>query len=598
MFAYRLPYSKNIHSDWETLEFMRDIGVDVIVLSPMNTRSASGVPYSDYPPIWRHDEAYDYSTLDTQIGDILSRHPKARLLSMIDLNSPEWLARRYRADSFNQLTELAVNPEWRRLTLAYLKAFVNHCETHHGNHMLGYIPCCGGTLEWLEPHNVNPGVFKSLRYASYCRERNWPELPIPDYATSARSDHGFIRDPEREAATIQFRRYVNSLEADFAIEVVTDLRRQLPPERRIGMFYSYVFGLDSNGHADFERAFDAAPPDFVIGASCNCDRESGHAGGYAAMRRSLERRGITFLHEIDRITDTTNLQLSPYTACVGPIWKRWDTPQKAAAGLKREMAMSLIQNFSLWWFNIWGFSYRSPEVRDALRRMAQIWRDHAGKSSGSAAEILLVCDLESNSVVNTVNTPEWPREQSILGHRLRNALSEAGFGCDNTLWSDLGHMELAQYRLIIFQNPTLMTEERKRFLEEKVLRDHRIVAWGLAPGVVWEGSYTGTPVHFAPGEFTEFRPADPAELNAEKIRELATLAGVHRYADGCAAWASGEYLVLHRAGSPGKVAVTLAAPACEVRELFAEKTILVDGQSFTDEFAAVDTKLYHIRSMP
>ena len=66
----------------------------------------------------------------------------------------------------------------------------------------------------------------------------------------------------------------------------------------------------AEGQHECERVFDTAPPDFVIGASCNSKRDIGCTSGYIATLQMLKRRGIMYLHECDRITSTTNRTLN------------------------------------------------------------------------------------------------------------------------------------------------------------------------------------------------------------------------------------------------------------------------------------------------
>ena len=593
--AYRLPYGRGLHQDWDTLEEMRRIGVDVICISPMNTNNLGGDPYSDYPMIWQWFGGYDFDSLERQIRDVLKHHPEAKILAVIDLNTPVWLSRALQCDSFINLTEAIAHPEWKKHVFDYLRAFIGFCERHHADHMLGYIPAAGGTLEWYEDI-FSHGMHKSLNYPAFCRAHGWPELPIPDYGKICRSEHDFIRDPELEASTIQFLRYGNCLIADFVSELIREMRKLMRKDELIGIFYGYVFGLHSLGHNEFEHAFDTEKPDFTIGASCNCDRKLGHSGGYTAMLHAIRRRGIGHFHEIDRITSTTQLQVSKFKTYQGTAWTRWKTTAETIAGLRREAGMALINGFSAWFFNIWGQSYTDPAVRKDLAITSRIWKKYANSSSGSSSDILFVADTESNYHVKSTETPDWHRLQNRLAHMLRNNISAAGLGCDQTLFSDLEHADLAQYKVIIFQNPTVLTDERIRILREKVLKSGRTIIWGIAPGTILNGKYTGKAYDFGTGDFTGILPSDPEELTAELLRELMLKAGVHEYAPGCAQWASKEFLLLNRAPDAeiGELEVTLRRDAERVTELYSGKVIPVVDRKFKDMFAAPETKLYLI----
>ena len=590
-FAYRLPYGPALHKDWATLEFMRDAGVEVICFTPANSASGIGMPYADYPLIWRGAREYDFDSLERQIQDILAHHHRARLLPVIDLNTPPWLSHQLGCDSFISFTEALSNPEWKLLALEFMRTFVGYCHEHHAERMFGYIPSAGRTFEWHEAAIQKPGFWKSIRYPEYCRERNWPELPIPSCLRTGTAVHDFVRDPELEADVIQFQRYSNALVADFAIEAVSELRKIVSENEKIGLFYGYMQRLVSHGHSDSERAFDTAPPDFVVGASCGADHTLGCSGGYAMINKTMERHDIRVLHEIDRLTVSTSLP-----NIQRKTWKRWTNTEETIAGLRREVGMALINHFSAWYFNIWGQSYADPDVRLDIAKTCRIWQKFSTRSSGSRAELLLVFDPQSNDFVNCIGSPEFHRMQGLLGNELRNAMSKSRFGYDQALFNDLEYMDLGKYRMIVFQNPTMLNDHRVKVLKEKVLTSGRTIVWGTVPGNVFNGKYTGKAYEFEPGDYTAVLPEDPSELTGEKLRELAIKAGAHVFEPGCAQWDSREFLLLNCGSEsiPGEREVTLRRNAERVTELYSGKVIPVVGRKFKDVFAASETKLYLI----
>lgn len=587
--AYRLPYGPALHKDWSTLEFMRDAGVEVICFTPANSASGIGMPYADYPLTWRGERDYDFDSLERQIQDILAHHPRARLLPVIDLNTPPWLTHQLGCDSFISFTEALSNPEWKLPALEFMRAFVGYCHERHAERMFGYIPSAGRTFEWHECHIQEPGFWKSIRYPEYCREHSWPELPIPSCLRTGTAAHDFVRDPESEADVIQFLRYSNALAADFAIEVVTEMRKIVSENEKIGLFYGYMQRLISHGHADSERAFDIAPPDFVVGASCGADHTLGCSGGYAMASKTMERRDIRVLHEIDRLTVSTSLP-----NIQRKTWRRWTSAAETVAGLRREFGMALINDFSTWFFNIWGQSYADPDVRRDIAQTCRIWKKFSGRSSGSRADLLLVFDPQSNDCVNCVGTPKHHRMQGLLGNGLRDAMSKSRFGYDQALFNDLEHLDLGKYRMIVFQNPTMLNDHRVKVLRDKVLTAGRTVVWGTLPGSVFNGKYVGKAYEFGAGDYTSFLPKDPSELTGEKLRELAIKAGAHVFEPGCAHWDSREFLLLNCGSESfsGERVVTLRREAKQVTELYSGRVIPVSNRQFTDRFDSPDTKLY------
>lgn len=418
---YRLPYGKFLKKDTEALKTMRKAGINLVSISPMNTTNAFGEPYSIYPPIWNYDESYDFSSLDQHIADVLELHPEARFFCAIDLNSPLWLARRFSLDSFYSLTACSLHPEWLELTTKYLNAFLDYTESRYPDRMAGYILACGRTMEWIDHSYFCAEEIKSAYYEEWCRKNGRSVLPIPNARELKSAMHDFIRDPEQEAHTVQWLQYVNNLMTDLAIHFISSARKKIGSRRKIGIFFGYPFHMMAEGQHECERLFDTAPPDFVIGASCNSTRDIGSASGYIATLQMLKRRNIVYLHECDRITSTTNRDLTDHIRIEGKIWNAWKTPEEDVAGLQREFSLSLINRFHLWWFNIWGNSYASEEVKQAIAQMKRLWDKYAPISSSSNAEILLVHDPESNYFVNFYDHPR----QYFLAHALRDEFSDA-----------------------------------------------------------------------------------------------------------------------------------------------------------------------------
>lgn len=157
LFLYRPPYGKHYHEDFETLRFMIDAGVRTVVLSPMNTLNSFGEPYSEHPPIWKWFQTCDFNILESLIQEVLKISPEIRFILTIDLNSPQWLSRRLLLDSFYSLGEISLHSRWKEETSAYLRAFINYCETRHRERVCGYISLPADEhLNGLNPGTTNP----------------------------------------------------------------------------------------------------------------------------------------------------------------------------------------------------------------------------------------------------------------------------------------------------------------------------------------------------------------------------------------------------------------------------------------------------------
>ncbi len=606
-FGYRPPYADFQVTDKETLRFMGSIGVNPVVLSPMNTASSLGVPYSSYPPIWRWLGVFDFDLLDRQFQDVVDVYPGAEFLVIVDLNSPLWLARKMSVDSFYDVSECALDEQWCSLMLDFLRRFLEHCETVWKERIQGYVLASGRTQEWIEVNAMKAGLHKSTNYPRWCEENHLPLLPIPNGAELRRSAHGMVCDPVSEAHLIQWRRYSCSVTADLAIRFMREARKLVRPEVKLGYFFGHVVsGARTTGHNDAERAFRNAPPDFQIGAACNCSPDMGAAGGDIGVERLNRRYGVHYVHEIDRILTTSNLVLGngeiPLTTQENPIWKRMASSAEDIACIRRETAFSLIRQHSLWWFNIWGNSFRSSEVRSELTRMKTLWDTYASRSTGLDTDILVVFDPESAYYVNQ-EAPEC-----VL---LRRELSHSGLAFETAVRTDLEQGPLPErFKFIIFHNPVMQTTESLEALRKNVLRDGRTVLWLFGPGAVTDGKFSpetvesltgfpfGTPgvVKHDFGTYRSIYAYDAREVeDAGKLLQMAQEAGCHRFAEGIehAYWASAEFLMIHTAKG-GHAKIHLKSTAAKVTELFSGQVVAENTDVFEADFNAPDTQLYYL----
>ena len=88
-----------------TGKFAGEQGITTRCFFASNTINSLGEYYCQYPPIWTGTGQYEWENLDAQINDILKASPDARLICMIDLNTPYWATRRYAMDSYDQVVQ-------------------------------------------------------------------------------------------------------------------------------------------------------------------------------------------------------------------------------------------------------------------------------------------------------------------------------------------------------------------------------------------------------------------------------------------------------------------------------------------------------------
>ena len=65
-----------------------EAGIKLVFVFPANTICSLNVPYSNYPQIWTGPNQYHWNSLDDHLDDVLKWNPRAKLMVMVDLNTP------------------------------------------------------------------------------------------------------------------------------------------------------------------------------------------------------------------------------------------------------------------------------------------------------------------------------------------------------------------------------------------------------------------------------------------------------------------------------------------------------------------------------
>lgn len=201
-FAYR-----SFWPEFEAMKEFRKAGVNTVCIFAANTDNSLGMPYSQYPPVWRWFGKYDFDSLNRQYDDVLAINPDADFICMIDLNTPVWLERQLvtECESFDMLSCACSNPEWRKATDDYLEAVVKHMEERYGNRIRAYLLACGRTDEWMDYSQNLAGRNKTKAWNEWLQRKGKKKLPVPAYERiDTASFDNLVRDPENEQDIIDY----------------------------------------------------------------------------------------------------------------------------------------------------------------------------------------------------------------------------------------------------------------------------------------------------------------------------------------------------------------------------------------------------------
>lgn len=612
----RLVAYRSFQKELAETEAFAEMGVTLRAFGVCNTDNAIGKPYSDYPPVWLGSGEYDFLPLERMVADLLEASPEAEFICLLDLNTPRWLARQLRIDSFDAITHAAAMPRWREETKRYVSDLVGYMEERWGGRIRAYSLMAGLTTEWFE--FGNPVVSSLPKDAAWRRWRTEHGLPIVDSvptptALSQASFEGVIYDPATEAEKIDYWRFHNSLTADALLEYAHEVRQAIGPEKQIGAFFGYWFicnkGLASIGHLDYERVAASPDIDFFSSPATYTKRQCGFGTGSMAVAGTLRRHGKRVLHEIDFWPETRT-----------PPWKArkyWNRPEETLAGNVREAAFAFVNGMSWWWFDMWGGMFSNPDVRRRIARITELHTRFGETQPPPETDILVVADPDSaygmvDPIFNMSDDikpgicPDGFAPANGCGEALRNVVNRIGATYGTCSFGDLPHIDLSKVKLVCLPATWTITPEKEQVLRDYVCRDGRAVLWTYAPGVSngitldadrigrWAGVPFKTPEISSTrmDGWTSVYAYDWRLLTPAAMRAIAVEAGCFLYSDEMLpVCCNGRMLAVH-CEQGGEKTIRLPRRVHEVVDILDDRVVARDCDSFTDEFATPDTKLY------
>ena len=593
-FAYR-----SFMPELEAVENFSNHGVNTICLFPANTVNSLGQPYSGYAPNRFWFGTYDFAAVEQQVQEALGKMPTARILMMIDLNSPEWLARQIGlahtpGDSTTHLTETLLNPRWVEDTSAYVTAFLDFCESKWSDRIDAYIPACGNTDEWFDHNGELCSLIKEKAYADYRTKRGLaPEVPPSALKLNSPDFDELVFDPANSSGVLEFRRFCNEVVADGLLMFAKQIKTHLSRPVEVGAFYGYITdraGVAESGHAFLRKVVRSPWVDFIISPGCYRDRAIGCGSGWQSISGTERLAGKRHFHECDQRTHTYNKNLSPY---VKLEFQCWQNTTEDIAGIRREAALTILTRSSLWWFDMWGGFYSLPEHLQTIRQCHELYDRFIAEPSVKIDEVALITDEDT-----TFYLDQRSQRQRDFQSNIRVQLNRLGAAYDHYLLEDLPEIEnWERYKLIILSNQIEITPKKAELLKKYVYSGGRTVLALYAPGlsdgktldigrvVSWAGVPYATPgLNITLKEDCRIAYLhDPTLLTPAMLRNLAEKAGVRLNVSAeVPVYADRKLLAVHLP-SAGTVEIKLPPYATDAIELFSGTRINQNSFNWTSE---------------
>lgn len=603
-FAYR--------SFWPEPEAHRrfnDIGVKTVCFFPSNTVNSLGEPYCLYPPNWVWGKSrqgqYDFDPIDAQVADLLEASPGADLMCMVDLNTPPWLsAHRLYCDSFNQLGRLCSDPEWRDVTANYMRALMTHMAERHGDKVVAYVLAGGATSEWYDHSKL---VESESRLAAWTEDLERRGLPPSDIPGMLKRNHvsfdGLLRDPQRDGDSLRYIKFCADQIVDAIKFFLKEARTVVRPEIELGVFHGYPLVLSGArvilGNNDCGELLECPDLDFIITPNGGFSK-IGDGGGDLGPTESVLLHGKTYLRECDQKTHTYNRKISKH---VSTSFGTWNDEKETLAGLKRELAYTLIKGCSCWWFDMWGGFYDPPVVMDLLEKGREIYFKHIDDPVRPVAEIALIVDPDS---IYYLNQRDLKRTRWFYPD-VKLALDRVGAPYECYHFNDIPDIpDKKRVKLWLMPGLFEITPKKRDVLDEHVRLGGNTAFFMYAPGISDGktldadrikdicGVDFGTPginvTKFA--RHTAVHAATGPDVTSTVLKNIAADAGVWMYTSReQPVYANDKFVAVH-AAKGGLQTVRLPRESAQVQELFTDQVVAENCREFEYEFQAPDTGLF------
>lgn len=616
-FAYR-----SFNPELATTKKMGELGVNVVCVFPSNIINSLREPYCQYPPTWLEAEKYDFKPFDQQMNDLVKANPNAKFLCMIDLNTPAWMTRMIKLDSYLYISHAVCRGTYVNLVKKYLTAFLEHSETAWSDKISAYILSAGASSEWFDVSDDLRTRWNNLSWQKWLNDNKLPfHLVCPSmFSIEQAGVENFIYDPAEEVNKVLYQCFHSQVITGAILDFAKTAKEKTDWKKEIGVFYGYYFVRHGRtnmfGHMDYEHLAAAKEIDFLISPASYTGRAMGEGSGSQLLHGTILRYGKKFIHEIDHRSNTSpfpmNRDVKWPSKEFTKIWKeaegkkdqlceRWSTQESTDAGYKREVAFALINHTSLWLFDMWGGNFQTPESFRLVKRLREIFAQYEKDRSPSAAEIVYIADPQSSYYINDSDP-----KAAASASGLRDNLNLIGAPYDVYSFNDIDDIDFSKYKLVIFPRMFFIDKNREEILHKYVLTGGKTVLWLYAPGITdgrkldpnavkkWTGSEFKSPGvnrHSMEG-WNSVYIYNYSLLTPEILKEIAGQAGVVIYCqDKVPVYANEKLLAIHMKEG-GKKKISLPKKCRIITEIYSGKVIAENVDSFEYEFKSPDTAIF------
>lgn len=385
--------------------------------------------------------------------------------------------------------------KWRKDAETALTNLIRHIENGpYAKQVIGYhvaYGCCGEMIIWGSwdamdherrgDYGINArkaffhwGLKKYGTLEELRRQWNLPDLseencvpPEPaQRETGFRTLEEFFRADENGVYLLDYNAFLADVNAGNLEHFAKVVKRETD-NKLVGAFYGYMVSPQAaySGHLHLDRLLDSPYIDFFAAPKGYHRCECGQPGGYQTPAQSIGRKKIW----MDELDNHTHLSTGYNSA---------KNMAETTTVLWREVVKNISNDLNFWWMDLGTGWFDDPQIMAEIKKLYALRKRADLKPHKSICETLYVVD--DASILHT------PVSYGITTRTLRGnipcEMRLAGAPIDVFRLSDLGKMDLSQYKVIVFGNTLVFETDRWESIRAKINKTATLV-WLYAAGI-------------------------------------------------------------------------------------------------------------------
>jgi len=491
--------------------------------------------------IWKGENDYDFSSIETDFEKILRADPKAKIVIRFYLDPPRWWTLQNpsaaaQLPNGTLFRQCFASEEWREKTKTAFQDCLDWLlKSKYRNHLAGIHVASGFTEEWFyhpkQYQDQNPVRLDAFRKWLKNKYVDAPALREAWNNSAVTFENAQLtnidepvdeiewRDPEKDQNyidTYRFHTYVMVDNIAYFCKIVKD---KSDGNLLTGAFYGYHYFVTDprRGHGALAKLLDCPDLDYLSSPNVY-NRAIGEDWPPMVAINSVYKHGKLWLAENDTRTSSTTLLKDQSQGIAPPgqyeagVWLGPESLKTSVSLLWKNAVRMLAYGYGGWWFDMWGGWFNDPEMLQVLEKTQQLQQQYPPKNPEKMNPSVLVIVDEELSF--------WDKSYGSLTEKIlsnRYPLAKTGSGYALFLRTDLQSIADARYQAVWLMGLLQLSTEEKE----------KIKSWeNMGKTVLWTND-KGTTLN-RPGKAPQFL-AEKWQWSPTELREIWKEAGVHQY---------------------------------------------------------------------